>query len=715
METEIPSAKAIKYAEDREKRIARRRLLDVELNERFLSYYRSTLFASDAQTTAESSEAIDCNAGSWEKFTEILRVPLHVVFRVEETHPLSTEVMGLLADIQVAAPCQILPSNLAYQCSNANFDFPRLKQVFQLLNASALITFQESVSMIPSIALIRSLKQNAQKEGSGPYILDMCAAPGSKSLHFLDALYSQFDSRGVLVSVEKDPVKATQTLPARLKRAQSPCCLAVQGDATRFPSLYCPTEGKQILFDGVLCDVPCSGDGTSRKDNTIQKRWDENFAVKLHPKQRAIFHRGLELVNSNGYCVYSTCSLNPIENECVFTRTIDEFGSSFVTVENIPSVVPEFRFSPAISLAEIHGSHQVFETLENQINRVNGESAFTFAKAADTLRINPDYLGRALPHVNNSGGFFTTLLKRTAVSPATTDMVPSDTISHHAYPNSFSHWGAHKNFRDLNEKEEKFLAEFYGIDAGKLEESYGLRLIVHGVNDEKPKRILLLSKECYSLLHCLLRKAKKERITHVGVRVFSFWQSKLFSGDYHIPFRTTYEGARHLGALSNGSRTLHLCVMKHLSLVHLLLQKGIAESSTLTEVYQESNGSPIALIGDCISSLEPKCFNPYILSVFERHCLKDKHIEGAPDCGNGMEGHIAPGPLWIAIHLSCLRNAQGSKRNNLGDFGKKDVFGPKSILWLSGVLYFTRLEITTKEPIRKGISIVLHQSLSGLL
>ena len=68
---------------------------------------------------------------------------------------------------------------------------------------------------------------------------------------------------------------------------------------------------KNGFFDRVLCDVPCSGDGTMRKQPNIWGKWNTASGFGLHPLQLQIAERGLKLLKPDGLMVYSTCSMSP--------------------------------------------------------------------------------------------------------------------------------------------------------------------------------------------------------------------------------------------------------------------------------------------------------------------------------------------------------------------------------------------------------------------
>jgi 16S rRNA C967 or C1407 C5-methylase (RsmB/RsmF family) len=88
--------------------------------------------------------------------------------------------------------------------------------------------------------------------------------------------------------------------------------------------------GSKFSFERVLCDVPCTGDGTFRKSPHLWRLFRPRFAAELHPLQLDIARRGVELMkrshleNKSCRLVYSTCSLNPIEDEAVVAALLME-------------------------------------------------------------------------------------------------------------------------------------------------------------------------------------------------------------------------------------------------------------------------------------------------------------------------------------------------------------------------------------------------------
>ena len=96
-----------------------------------------------------------------------------------------------------------------------------------------------------------------------------------------------------------------------------------------FPDLFY-REGRKgedlrVKFDRICCDVPCSSDAAIRKIPQKWPQWKPNDSQSLHPLQFTILKRGIELLKVGGKITYSTCSLNPIENEAVVAAALKEY------------------------------------------------------------------------------------------------------------------------------------------------------------------------------------------------------------------------------------------------------------------------------------------------------------------------------------------------------------------------------------------------------
>ncbi|VEU38324.1 unnamed protein product [Pseudo-nitzschia multistriata] len=198
---------------------------------------------------------------------------------------------------------------------------------------AGFITRQEAVSMIPPIVL--DPKPNH-------VVLDMAAAPGSKTSQLLEIVNLPTDKdchepKGCVVANDSD-VKRAYMLTHQTRRINSPAVFITNCDARFFPLLrnnddIKNNESPEGIFDRVLADVPCTGDGTARKNPGIWKSWSALNGYALHPLQLAIALRGAQATKVGGYLCYSTCSMNPIENEAVVAELLRASEGSLELVE----------------------------------------------------------------------------------------------------------------------------------------------------------------------------------------------------------------------------------------------------------------------------------------------------------------------------------------------------------------------------------------------
>ena len=178
----------------------------------------------------------------------------------------------------------------------------------QVALGSAAVQDETSQRVVPLLALT-----------DGQRVLDLCAAPGGKSLQIADQL-----SRGHLVAADVDRAKV-----AALES------LAPQIEGITYEAQMVPETGPLPFaagsFDAILIDAPCSNTGVLRR--RVEARWrlgKKDFA-SLAGIQRGLIERALPLLAPRGRLVYSTCSVEPEENEQVVTAAAAAFPD--VTIE----------------------------------------------------------------------------------------------------------------------------------------------------------------------------------------------------------------------------------------------------------------------------------------------------------------------------------------------------------------------------------------------
>ena len=139
-------------------------------------------------------------------------------------------------------------------------------------------------------------------------IWDCCAAPGGKTL-----ILARRHAAADLLASDANP-RRLHALAARL-HADAPHVRTLEADATQLPA----TEG---LFDLILCDVPCSGTGTLGRNPEIKHRLVPSDLARQATRQRQILSAALTRLAPGGRLLYSTCSLEPEENEDVVAAVL---------------------------------------------------------------------------------------------------------------------------------------------------------------------------------------------------------------------------------------------------------------------------------------------------------------------------------------------------------------------------------------------------------
>ncbi|MFM9984795.1 MAG: methyltransferase RsmF C-terminal domain-like protein [Flavobacteriales bacterium] len=157
---------------------------------------------------------------------------------------------------------------------------------------------QESSSMF----LMEVLKQTCGNLQS-PRILDLCAAPGGKSI-----LISTFlKDRGVLISNEVIKQR-NAVLRENLVKWGATNAIVTSSDAGRFAE-------HESFFDCIVVDAPCSGEGMFRKDPDARNEWSIDNVALCSARQKRIVNEVSESLRPGGILIYSTCTFAPEENE----------------------------------------------------------------------------------------------------------------------------------------------------------------------------------------------------------------------------------------------------------------------------------------------------------------------------------------------------------------------------------------------------------------
>ncbi|GAU19133.1 hypothetical protein TSUD_79560 [Trifolium subterraneum] len=270
-------------------------------NPSFDSYYKEQLIVDPQE---------------WDQFVAILRTPLPASFRINASSQFADDIRSQLendfvhslraevaegGETEAIRPLPWYPGNFAWHSNfsrmqlRKNQTLERFHEFLKLENEIGNITRQEAVSMVPPLFL---------DVHSDHLVLDMCAAPGSKTFQLLEIIHQSTKAGslpdGMVIANDLD-VKRCNLLIHQTKRMCTANLIVTNHEAQHFPG--CRLKGNsermkldhdihQLLFDRVLCDVPCSGDGTLRKAPDMWRKWNSGMGQGLHSLQVLIAMRG---------------------------------------------------------------------------------------------------------------------------------------------------------------------------------------------------------------------------------------------------------------------------------------------------------------------------------------------------------------------------------------------------------------------------------------
>lgn len=172
-----------------------------------------------------------------------------------------------------------------------------------LLHAGAFYV-QEAASMYLSHIVEDILRRRKDEGLEGPMsVLDMCAAPGGKSVALLESL----PEGSALLCNEVVPARAS-VLRENMVKWGAPGVAVVSAQASELGKM-------RNAFDLVVVDAPCSGEGMMRKEAVARSQWSPALVAQCAALQRQILEEILPALRPGGWLVYSTCTFNRTEDE----------------------------------------------------------------------------------------------------------------------------------------------------------------------------------------------------------------------------------------------------------------------------------------------------------------------------------------------------------------------------------------------------------------
>jgi len=497
-----------------------------------------------------------CPDDEYDQMMECLKQDLPASFRITSNREESRALLNILqsdflADLNshkdagedVVLPRLLpwYPNKFAYQLNLTRREIRRQEVYFKLHNflvaetESGAISRQEAVSMLPPLVL--DVKPHHK-------VLDMCAAPGSKTAQMIEALHDTEDGKlptGLVVANDMDNARCYM-LTHQAKRLQSPCVIITNHDATCMPDLLVPSSDPSktspLKYDRILCDVPCSGDGTLRKNPDIWTKWNPINSSNLHGIQYKIGKRALEQLEIGGRMVYSTCSFHPLENEAIVSRLLQDMDGNMKLVD-VKDKLPGLNSSPGLitwTPACREGvPYPSFESCPEKIQTQLRPYMFPPSKElAEKLELYNCI--RVLPHKHNTGGFFVALLEKTGECP----WVDKESVDCSSSPTDESERNDHppeKKKRFWGFKEDPFI--YFKSDESiypKIRNYFQLSLpadlfLTRCADETKKNSIYFTTKGVRDIMDNNLDRVK---IINTGVKAFARCENKGATCDYRL-------------------------------------------------------------------------------------------------------------------------------------------------------------------------------------
>ncbi|KAJ3333179.1 tRNA (cytosine(34)-C(5))-methyltransferase [Blyttiomyces sp. JEL0837] len=370
--------------------------------------------------------------GEWELFMKTLRTDLPSSFRITGSKSNATNFREMMIknyfpaldkividgeEVPPPYPISWYPNQLAFQYEaprTAVRRNPGISHFHQFLVGETEvgnISRQESVSMIPPLFL---------RVEPHHYVLDMCAAPGSKTAQLIEAIHANDDPlpTGLVIANDSD-YKRSHMLVHQTKRLQSPSLIVTNHEAQFFPLIYYTQRGEAnkpgetvLQFDRILCDVPCSGDGTLRKNRPIWKSWTPGNGNNLHRLQIAILLRACSLAKVGGRIVYSTCTFNPVENEAVIAEVLNSTKGA-IKLLDVSTELPNLKRAPGVSSWKVMSNDGDIYSTYDEIPEVKRKKLSPSMFPPENIKdIGIEKCVRVLPYFQNTGGFFIAVFEK---------------------------------------------------------------------------------------------------------------------------------------------------------------------------------------------------------------------------------------------------------------------------------------------------------------
>ena len=384
-----------------------------------------------------------------------------------------------------------------------------------------VVSRQEAVSMIPPMLMQISPEDK---------LFDMCAAPGSKTAQFLETVYENYNfldknqylkDTGFVLANDNNHQRAYMMVH-QLKRLNTAGMVVICHDAQLFPTLYqSDLINDKLLFDKILADVPCSSDAVMRKLPLKWKKWSTKEGYSLHKLQIEILKRGINLLKEGGIISYSTCSLNPIEDEAVVAEIMRNYNKNgeleIIDIKKAfinTDIIPHNGLTDWKVMIEDKNDRNRLNIIKDINDPLYKENKSLISSSCfpqnDIKNMGLEKCNRFFPNDSDTSGFFITLIKKVK-SVKNEDKIK---IVKPNIPEPKRENDEERSFHFVKEKfgdKINWIKNYYGI-----EDEFPFEQLV--TFSDICKKINFTSKGVVNLLK--LDKEQKLKIENAGVKLF---------------------------------------------------------------------------------------------------------------------------------------------------------------------------------------------------
>ncbi len=247
------------------------------------------------------------------------------------------------------------------------------------LHAAGCLYLQEPSAMAAATAL---------SPDPGERILDLCAAPGSKTTH----IAALVNNGGLLVANEPNPERC-RILAENTERMGLLSTTVTQAKPESLASLF------PQFFSAILVDAPCSGEGMFRKDADARACWRPDLPLANARRQLDILESAYSMLAPGGRILYATCTFNPVENEGVVLNFLARHPELALAEIHLP------QSGPGLTVKELQAIRTSYQPLDHCLQPIDDWLASV--EIRDT-----SLCARYFPHEARGEGHFMAVLYR---------------------------------------------------------------------------------------------------------------------------------------------------------------------------------------------------------------------------------------------------------------------------------------------------------------